>query len=579
MGRYTDKNLIRYEQAIQLHFDSTFEIAWLTLQNYGLVFHRWPWAHDFNQVKTITIGIPAGAFTSEEAVDFKQRFPKCKIRPVQLPKTLADPLGPFSISAKLDVRDIIAFQTHLIHQSKTYWQGESAWAANDKAKCRSGYSRGAVFALLQSAFTAIGIEQPIFSSVLSTGGLDGNGRDVRFDTHLKLFAKVGRGPGRGAYWIEGQIKKNALNGTGLIAYLPMPALMLEEQQTTPLQPDRPDLTNNQDMRFIDPLGLPSHLPVKNINGNSSEDNTYNFDALLTELDKDRELDEKGFINKNASRKVLLDRDNFPNGAAYLHKHVPRISCYGFRGDTRDPVELKKMNGFLPGITRTDTGVKDFHAEAKHLQSVMNDKSDIGGARYRQAIKDLDVLTLGVYTVDSAFKGYISSTKSTAIAKCLAGKYADKSNPFRSTYCYAVRCVDAFHLPTQCFEQRSWKRETDAPNAMTHFAEQEVAVPGAIFWSNVVAVRVIRADDTGRYMSGPVFLHEGLKKDFWIKKAAIDANKMADDGAFDELFELLSGKSQGKGFEILYTYPEAPFDCPPELVGIRDNTNSSVLSFK
>ena len=43
-GRYSDRNLIKYEETIQLHFDTTGKMAWLTLSKYGVVFHMFPWA-------------------------------------------------------------------------------------------------------------------------------------------------------------------------------------------------------------------------------------------------------------------------------------------------------------------------------------------------------------------------------------------------------------------------------------------------------------------------------------------------------------------------------------------------------
>jgi hypothetical protein len=46
---------------------------------------------------------------------------------------------------------------------------------------------------------------------------------------------------------------------------------------------------------------------------------------------------------------------------------------------------------------------------------------------------------------------------------------------------------------------------------------------------------------------------------------------ADDGAFCELFELLSGKSQGVGFDISWSYRDPPFDLPDLLFKGRDNS--------
>lgn len=70
MGKYTDNNLIRYEDAIQLHLDENGWIAWLVLKNYGVVFHKYKWAHPWNEVRQVTIGIPAGSFSLAEAQEY-----------------------------------------------------------------------------------------------------------------------------------------------------------------------------------------------------------------------------------------------------------------------------------------------------------------------------------------------------------------------------------------------------------------------------------------------------------------------------------------------------------------------------
>src|ERR1700759_4889763 len=70
MCKYKDRNLIKYEDAIQLHFDSSGKMAWLTMKNYGLVFWEWPWANDWDAVEQITIGVPAGTLNPTECVIF-----------------------------------------------------------------------------------------------------------------------------------------------------------------------------------------------------------------------------------------------------------------------------------------------------------------------------------------------------------------------------------------------------------------------------------------------------------------------------------------------------------------------------
>jgi len=125
----------------------------------------------------------------------------------------------------------------------------------------------------------------------------------------------------------------------------------------------------------------------------------------------------------------------------------------------------------------------------------------------------------------------------------------------------VRCKQGFHLPTDKKDHAAWNKKEDAQNAMTHFAEQEVAVPGAIWWEDVVGVRLIRVDRKGQFFTGPVFLKDVLREELWTAPTDNVMFPYPDNDAFDELFELLSGKSQGKGFEIQWSYDRAPFDCP------------------
>jgi hypothetical protein len=283
---------------------------------------------------------------------------------------------------------------------------------------------------------------------------------------------------------------------------------------------------------------------------------------------------KAFLNENRTRKFFMDRDKFPPSVVYLHKNLPRINCYGFRGDKRDPATLKAGLGFSPGVTRTDPGVEKYNERAAKIEAAL--KLNDGGKAYRQVMKDLDILTLGVYTADADFKGYISATTSTPIAKHFANTHAEPPNLFEPVYCYAVLCNGGFHLPTEA--PGKWLEKQHAQNAFTHYAEQEVAVPGAIWWHDVVGMRKIRVDKTGQFFSGPVFLNDLLRTEYQDKLPTKFVHRgqefnhwrqRTDNGAFDELFELFSGKSQGAHPLIDWSYEQAPFDCPAELISNRN----------
>jgi hypothetical protein len=246
--------------------------------------------------------------------------------------------------------------------------------------------------------------------------------------------------------------------------------------------------------------------------------------------------------------------------------------------------------------------------------------------------DLDIVTLAVYTADPQGKAYISTSTSTSIAKHFANAYATRETASQPVYCYAIRCKDAFYLPTEVKGPwHMWSKSRDAENALVHNAEQEVAVLGGMGTDKVAGMRVIRVDARGQFFCGPVFMKDDLrkeyvdklpKKEFKITKVPVlklkdgkviplfgeDGKELidretglplfeqaideatgapiyklaeglvqeiiptlpeADDNAFDELFELFSGRSQGGSPEIAFSYKEAPFDCPDSYIFMRD----------
>ena len=106
----------------------------------------------------------------------------------------------------------------------------------------------------------------------------------------------------------------------------------------------------------------------------------------------------------------------------------------------------------------------------------------------------------------------------------------------------------------------------------------MAVAGGIGWGDVVGMRKIRVDQTGQYFCGPVFLSDLLRKEYQQKlpqEQMLHGQKVKvwrpppDDNAFDRLFELFSGRSQGLNHEIFWSYQVAPFDCPAALMAGRE----------
>lgn len=618
MSEYARGNLVKYDEAIELLFDTSYQIAWLTLRNYGYVFHKWSWANPLTAPQNVTIGIPAGSFSNTEAerLAIRRREPGApRPRAEEVLNAKPSDGARFSISARLDVIQVIKFQTTILEIVGKYSQGGHAWEGDSVVDHRSGYTREDLFAQLQLTFKAIGIADPAFGQTDPNPGkrprTGSQGRDIRHRL-TSTMTEESASP-----WIEDQIQKNALEDTGLTAYFPMPALIIQEQRTGFIKGTKTGATINQDMRLIKPVTGRLVNPSPQDRGHKVKG--FLAEEFFAELDKDRENDEADFVNR-PDREGFLKLKSFPNGVAYLHKNLDRINCYGFRGESRDPQTIHRANGLLPGVTRTDEGVAGYYASAillnlavrpppkKDLDEYRRQGIEIGSERYikirveaeigrlqlaitydellkeevnghftfgelvkfsyRDLIKNLNVLTLGVYTSDMAFKGFISVTTSIAIAKALAGKYASAKE--NSKYCYALRCTGGFHLPTDVQGKESkWNKKTDAQNALTHEAEQEVAVPGAIFWKDVCGMRLIRLDQAGPCFSGPVFMKDTLRSSWKTQEGKHPTWIRHDDGAFDEIFELLSGKSQGPGFRIDWSYPEAPFDCPTWLMEDRN----------
>jgi hypothetical protein len=564
MGRYSDANLIKYEEAIQLHFDTKGKIAWFTLKNYGVVFHMFPWAPQqrSHQVVEITIGVPAGS-----------KFDAARLLPLK--RTI-------DISAMLDVFDVIKFQVKLLEDATyPYLIGNEVWIGNRQVAAAALSPRDVMSAHMQIEATvpSMGFASMDFSWYSWKGG------SYQWATSRDFFSMTQRGlerllqPPQGAPWIARQIRETRNQANGLTAYFPNPNLIVEEQRTLLIRGDTTGKTKNSDPRSIKPIYLNGRDPFQS----SKKDGKalFSYEEFLGELDKDRITAEDTFIED----RPVLNRQNFANGQIYLHKHLQRITCYGFRGDKRSPAEVSTGIGFLPGVTRTDVGLADkYHNQGKFIERALRFALEAkdGGVMYREVMKKLDVLTLGVYTADADFKGFISMTTSTAIAKHFANFYAKVPNLYDPVYCYALRCKGAFHLPTEAIrkqdDKRGWAKGRDADNAMVHNAEQEVAMAGGVGWGDVVGVRKFRIDKKGQFFCGPVFLSDLLREEYQAKlpktKKIGDVvvkvwRPAPDNHAFDELFELFSGRSQGTSFEICWSYEEAPFDCPKGLMLARE----------
>ena len=549
MASYNNTNLIKYEDTIRLHFARRRErneiasdcsrlefqawkteadlIAWLTLKNYGYALGEIPQ----NEVLEVTFGDPC----SEEYIPCWDTI---------------------SIGDILDAVHVVRFQRKLMQMMRD----------------RIGrmhihiYSRELLNQVIEGAFLAAG---------LADARIEYKRDDREFwqRTTESLSDIVLKKAPRGAEVVAIRDKIREAKKLRFTAYFPQPRFILQEERTL-MSEEKKTLgmgkTINNDTRDIRPIPSNMPLPLQ-----------WEFDHIMDELDTQifRKLEEK--------------EGTHPDTKGKMHFQIKRISCFTFRGDDRDLQQLNEAGGFLPGITRndpryiaekyleekfrtidasrfvelTEQDMTEYYKKTKigmidnlrYLRENLRERGSIGGTpinpdkrtinpKYLKAIKDGMIMDLGNYT--GAFfhgKGYLSTTKSTAIAKYFSNCWQDKEVDL-VTNCYAVRCRCGFHLQSRLEGQpdkETAKAELRKLHEFNSYAEQEVAVAGAIWWEDVVGVRVIRCNKDGQFFFGPIFLQDKLM--------------CQDNHAFSELFELLSGRSQGEAAGVVErSYQKAPF---------------------
>lgn len=194
----------------------------------------------------------------------------------------------------------------------------------------------------------------------------------------------------------------------------------------------------------------------------------------------------------ASAKPLPHDPHFAYEAETGAVPFERVVGYGFRGDSRPPSAIKNAGGFLPNYTRP--AHIDKH-KGKAQDQALNLESFIGNQEYG---------------------GYISVTKSVAVAKAFAtglGGTTDRN----AGWVYACFVEGGFHLPKP------------GDHAWVIYGEQEISMPGVLDWSDIVGCRHVRQDGG---FEGNVYLKHSLAHH--------------DPQAAVTIWELLSGRSQGPG---------------------------------
>jgi hypothetical protein len=338
---------------------------------------------------------------------------------------------------------------------------------------------------------------------------------------------------------------------GFVGWFPKPALIAQEERTL-FHIDGSGKTTNTDNRDLKPMLSTQLVPAKSA-----------LDQLIDELDAKLKQD-------TSITKAELDRR--------LHAALDRVHAFAYRGDSREPAAVKAHGGLLPSFTRKAEG--EFAKKSvvggatpgkvSDLAKLFDELRQASGPRagrqdnlaaYLDLLKAEKILDLAAYTNDETFRGYLSTSKSTAIAKCFANLWVIPPKP-GSSWCYAVRCNGGYEMkshikgvaPDPAGKVVIDKPERKKLHEATNYLEQEIAMPGGIWWDQVVGFRLVDYSGDGQFFAGPVFLRE---PGYWKAKQ--------DEAAFDALFEQLSGAAQGNDPTIRKSYKQASPGGPWDLV--------------
>jgi hypothetical protein len=149
-----------------------------------------------------------------------------------------------------------------------------------------------------------------------------------------------------------------------------------------------------------------------------------------------------------------------------------VTAYGFRGDTRPPVQVRVDGGFAPNATRDD---RRWVAELPYAERMA--RTDWEGNKkevHASTESFLDNLSHQA-TWGSDYSGYVSFAKNpyktlNFISLALSGKAG-------VGWIYAVKCRDAIDVEKSFNQPR--------------YTENEISVPGGVEWEDVVGWRKIR----------------------------------------------------------------------------------------
>lgn len=213
------------------------------------------------------------------------------------------------------------------------------------------------------------------------------------------------------------------------------------------------------------------------------------------------------------------------------REIERVNAYTFRGDTRDPSQIKAAGGFSPPSTRTDASYTKLIAtrfcdymEKRYGKTV--DPTEVTryisgqgqrGERFVEyeiwrAILDSEKMHIGRMAADEFLKGYVSTTRDPRRSTKFAADRAEQQGLINS-WLYAVHTEGGFLLPGN-----------HSANVHRGIAvESEIAHPGVLDWNHVVGAAryaFVDMDDASTYsrQAYVVYIRHGLRNN----RAAFDA---------------------------------------------------------
>jgi hypothetical protein len=217
---------------------------------------------------------------------------------------------------------------------------------------------------------------------------------------------------------------------------------------------------------------------------------------------------RAFVNTITNQTSVFAYDDVMHN---LPGAFARCVSYGFRGDTRGPVDIQQAK-FTPNYTRPS-----------HIQQKMTAP---GGPTAVHGVNTAVAMDLPRFLGGQFLGEFISTSKSVAIARMFANAtWSGNTMIPNSTdgWVYACFVEGAIDIPPR----GNYTGQDGTTNYRVPYNEQELAVPGMLEWDDVVACRKVLQ---GGKFTGPLYVNPALQD--------------SDSTAAPRIYDLLSGKSQG-----------------------------------